>query len=74
MPVEYGEFKGNKLIKLKRNDDDQYPFQFGKGKAKLIVENIDAIKAFVEEAEAEVANAEVAETEAPAEENTADTE
>ncbi len=49
MPVEYGEFKGNKMIKLKRTDDDQFPFQFGKGKAKLIVDNFDAIKAFVEE-------------------------
>jgi len=49
MPVEYGEFKGNKMIKLKRSDEDPFPFQFGKGKAKLIVENFDAIKAFVEE-------------------------
>lgn len=49
MVVEYGEFKGHKLIKLKRNDEDQYPFQFGKGKAKLIVENFDEIKKFAEE-------------------------
>jgi len=49
MPVEYGEFKGNKMIILKRNDTDTFPFQFGKGKAKLIVENLDAIKAFAEE-------------------------
>jgi len=49
MVVEYGEFKGNKLIKLMRNEDDKYPFQFGKGKARLIVENFDEIKAFAEE-------------------------
>ncbi|MDD4250873.1 MAG: hypothetical protein PHX27_01620 [Candidatus ainarchaeum sp.] len=49
MVVEYGEFKGNKLIKLMRNETDTYPFQFGKGKAKLIVEHFDAIKAFAEE-------------------------
>ncbi|MDD3083553.1 MAG: hypothetical protein PHP82_00860 [Candidatus ainarchaeum sp.] len=49
MVVEYGEFKGNKLIKLKRSEDDQYPFQFGKGKAKLIIENFDEIKVFAEE-------------------------
>ena len=49
MVVEYGEFKGNKMIILKRNDTDTFPFQFGKGKAKLIVENFDAIKKFVEE-------------------------
>jgi hypothetical protein len=47
--VEYGEFKGNKMIILKRNEQDTFPFQFGKGKAKLIVENYDAIKKFVEE-------------------------
>ena len=49
MVVEYGEFKGNKMIILKRNADDTYPFQFGKAKAKLIVENFDVIKAFAEE-------------------------
>ncbi len=49
MVVEYGEFKGNKLIKLMRAEDDKYPFQFGKGKARLIVENFDEIKAFAEE-------------------------
>ena len=48
MPVEYGEFKGNKLIKLKRNEEDQYPFQFGKGKAIKIVENYEAILEFAE--------------------------
>ena len=52
MVVEYGEFKGNKMIILKRNDTDNFPFQFGKGKAKLIVENYDAIKKFVEEDQA----------------------
>lgn len=50
MVVEYSEYKGNKLIVLKRSDEDKYPFSFGKGKAKLIVDNFDAIKAFVEEA------------------------
>ena len=54
MSVQYGEFKGNKLIKLIRDEDDQYPFQFGVEKARLIVENIDAIKKFVEESNEEV--------------------
>ena len=49
MVVEYGEFKGNKMIILKRSADDTYPFQFGKAKAKLIVENFDTIKKFAEE-------------------------
>ena len=47
--IEYSEFKGNKLIVLKRNPDDQYPFSFGKNKAKLIVENFEEIKKFAEE-------------------------
>lgn len=49
MPVEYDEFKGNKLIVLKRDEEDQYPFKFGKKKAQLIIENFDAIKKFAEE-------------------------
>ena len=48
--VEYGEYKGNKLIILKRDENDKFPFQFGKTKAKLIVENFEAIKKFAEEA------------------------
>lgn len=47
--VEYGEFKGNKLIKLKRDEEDQYPFSFGKSKAKLIIAHIDEIKRFAQE-------------------------
>jgi hypothetical protein len=37
------------MISLFRDDNDLYPFMFGVGKAKLILENIDAIKQFVEE-------------------------
>jgi len=48
MAVEYSEFKGNKLIVLKRSEDDKFPFSFGK--ARLIVENFDAIKEFAAEA------------------------
>ncbi|MFA5406777.1 MAG: hypothetical protein WC307_05475 [Candidatus Nanoarchaeia archaeon] len=48
MPVDYSEFKGHKLIILKRTTDDKYPFSFGKSKAKLIIENFEAIKAFAE--------------------------
>lgn len=46
---EFGEFKGRKTIVLKRDDSDQYPFSFGKMKARLIVENFEAIKAFAAE-------------------------
>ena len=47
--VEYGEFKGNKMIILKRTPDDKYPFQFGVSKAKLVLDNMEAIEQFVEE-------------------------
>jgi len=47
--VEYGEFRGKKTIVLKKTPDDPYPFSFGKAKARLIVDNYDAIEAFVNE-------------------------
>ncbi len=47
--VEYGEYKGNKLLILKRDENDKFPFSFGKGKARLITENFEAIKKFAEE-------------------------
>ena len=50
---EYSEFKGNKMISLFREQDEEekpkWPFSFGKNKAKLIVENFEAIKTFSEE-------------------------
>jgi hypothetical protein len=49
MSVEYSEFKGNKVMTIKRDENDRFPFTFGKTKAKLIVENFDTIKAFAEE-------------------------
>ncbi|MGV8176305.1 MAG: hypothetical protein ACP5NX_00705 [Candidatus Bilamarchaeaceae archaeon] len=49
MVVEYSEYKGNKMIVLKRGEDEKYPFSFGKNKAKMIVENFEAIKKFAEE-------------------------
>ena len=49
MVYEESEFKGNKLVVLKRNEEDRYPFSFGYGKALLILEHIDDIKKFVKE-------------------------
>ncbi len=51
MTVEFSEFKGNKMIKLlnEKDPEGKWPFQFGKMKAKLIVENIEDIKKFAEE-------------------------
>ena len=46
---EFGEFKGNKIIRLKRDENDKFPFSFGKAKAKLIVANFEAVKSFAEE-------------------------
>ena len=47
--VEFGEFKGNKMIILKRTSEDKYPFQFGVNKASLVLEHIEDIRKFVKE-------------------------
>ncbi len=47
--VERSEYKGKPLIVIKRSEDDKYPFSFGLSKAKLILENVEEIKKFVEE-------------------------
>jgi len=47
--VERSEFKGKPVLILKRDENDKYPFAFGISKAKMIVENLEEIKRFVEE-------------------------
>ena len=47
--VERTEYKSNPIIVLKRDENDKFPFSFGLSKAKLILENIEEIKKFVEE-------------------------
>lgn len=47
--IEKTEFKGKPVIILKRNEEDKYPFSFGLSKAKLIIENYEEIKKFVED-------------------------
>jgi hypothetical protein len=47
--IERGEYKGRPLMIIKRSEDDKYPFSFGLSKAKLILDNIEEIKKFVEE-------------------------
>lgn len=49
--VERSEFKGKPVIIMKRSEDDKYPFTFGLSKARLILENLEEIKRFVEENE-----------------------
>jgi hypothetical protein len=47
--VERSEFKGKPILILKRDENEKFPFSFGLSKAKLILENIDEIKKFVDE-------------------------
>lgn len=46
-----GEFNNKPTITLKRNEADKYGFTFGLSKAKLILENIEAIRKFVNDNE-----------------------
>ena len=46
--VSESEFKGNHMLVIKISEEDKFPFQFGIKKAKLILENIESIKKFVE--------------------------
>jgi len=45
---EEAEYKGKKILVLKRTEDDKYPFSFGVSKAKLTIEHIEDIKRFIE--------------------------
>jgi len=47
--IERSEYKGKPVLVIKRDENDKYPFSFGMTKARLILDNIDEIKKFVEE-------------------------
>lgn len=49
MIAERSEFKGRPTLVLKRNEEEKYPFSFGLAKAKMILDNIEEIKKFVED-------------------------
>ncbi|MCK5492248.1 MAG: hypothetical protein KAJ14_03960 [Candidatus Omnitrophica bacterium] len=49
--VSESEYKGNAMLVIKNDEEDKYPFQFGLRKARLILENIEEIKKFVEKNE-----------------------
>jgi len=49
MVSERSEYQGKPILILKRSADDKYPFSFGVSKAKMVIENIEEIKKFVEE-------------------------
>lgn len=50
--VEESEYKGNPMLVLRRSPEDRYPFQFGFSKAKLVLEAVEEIKAWVAKQEA----------------------
>ena len=50
--VERSEFKGKPVLVMKRDENDKFPFSFEISKARLILENLEEIKKFVEENEA----------------------
>jgi len=45
------EFKGNPTIVLRQSSQDQFPFQFGVRKAKLVLAHIEDIRRFVKQNE-----------------------
>jgi len=47
--IKKGEYQGKPVISLMRREDDKFPFTFGAAKAKMILENLEEIKAFVAE-------------------------
>ena len=47
--VERSEYKGKPVMMIKRDENDKYPFSFGMTKAKMILENLDEIRRFVED-------------------------
>ena len=49
MVAKVTEFKGHKVITLMNSEEDKYPFTFGVAKAKLIIDNLDEIKRFIDE-------------------------
>ena len=53
MSVKIGVFERDGMkfptVELKAGKDDKFAFTFGLSKARLIIENLDAIKKFVED-------------------------
>lgn len=51
--IERSEFKGRPVLIMRRDENDKYPFTFGLSKARLILENLEEIKKFVQDNEEE---------------------
>jgi len=47
--VERTEYKGKPVMTIRRDENDKFPFSFGITKAKMILENIEEVKRFVED-------------------------
>ena len=47
MEFEYSSFKNRPVITIKRTQDDKYGLTMGVAKAKLAVEALEEIKAFI---------------------------
>ncbi len=47
--IERSEFKGRPVLIIRRDENDKYPFTFGLSKAKLILENYEEVKKFVQD-------------------------
>lgn len=47
--IEKSEYKGRPVLILKRDANDKYPFTFGPAKARIIMEHLDEIRAFLAE-------------------------
>ena len=48
-----GMYQGKPVLSLFRSEQDRFPFTFGEQKAKLILSNLQAIRAFVQTLEEE---------------------
>lgn len=49
-----GDYNGKAMLIIRQSPHDKFPFQFGVKKARLIVEHIDDIKAFIERHPAQI--------------------
>jgi len=45
--INESEYQGNPVIQIKRSEQDRYGLSMGLSKARLVIENIEAIKNFV---------------------------
>jgi hypothetical protein len=53
--IEKGEYSGNPILSIRKDIQDRYPFSFGIGKAKLLLQALkqepDFLEKFVQENE-----------------------